>query len=118
MSLQKDLKLPESTADLDYNENINLVLSQTSLELGGKVIGSVKDGRIIGLDPQNLKNSKLYERLRSTREGADNLSGDDTTKPHILFLCDKRLPFKTINSVVKAAAMAGYPNFQFGVLKK
>ncbi|MGD8757597.1 MAG: biopolymer transporter ExbD [Deltaproteobacteria bacterium] len=118
MSLQKDLKLPESTADLDYNENINLVLSQTSLELGGKVIGSVKDGRIIGLDPQNLKNSKLYERLRSTREGSDDLSGDDTTKPHILFLCDKRLPFKTINSVVKAAAMAGYPNFQFGVLKK
>ena len=118
ISLQKDLKLPESTADLDYKENINLVLSQTSLELGGRVISTVQNGRIIGLDPQNLKTSRLYERLRSTRENADNLPGDDSTKPLILFLCDKRLPFKTINSVVKAAAMAGYPNFQFGVLRK
>lgn len=118
ISLHKDLNLPKSTADLDYKENINLVLSQTSLELGGKVIGTVKNGRIIGLDPQNLKTSTLYERLRSTRESTDDLPGDDSTKAHILFLCDKRLPFKTINSVIKAAAMAGYPNFQFGVLKK
>jgi biopolymer transport protein ExbD len=118
MSLQKDMKLPKSTADLGYKENINLVLSQTSLELGGKVIGTVKDGSVIGLDPKNLKTSTLYERLRSTRESTDKLRGDSNTKQHILFLCDKRLPFKTINCVVKAAAMAGYPNFQFGVLKK
>jgi len=118
MTLKKDLKLPESTADLDYNENINLVLSQTSLELEGKVIGTVKGGKIIGLDPQNLKTSALYERLRWTRERADNVPEDESEKPHILFLCDRRLPFKTVNSVVKAAAMAGYPNFQFGVLKK
>ena len=118
MSLQKDMKLPKSTADLDYKENINLILSQTSLELGGKVIGTVKDGTIIGLDPKNLKTSTLYQRLRSTRESTDNLEGYGNTKQHILFLCDRRLPFKTINCVVKAAAMAGYPNFQFGVLKK
>jgi hypothetical protein len=118
MTLKKDLKLPESTADLDYNENINLVLSQTSLELGGKVIGTVKGDKIIGLDPQNLRTSALYERLRWARERADNLPEDESKKPHILFLCDRRLPFKTVNSVVKAAAMAGYPNFQFGVLKK
>jgi biopolymer transport protein ExbD len=118
MTLDKDFKLPKSTAELDYEDNINLALSQTSLELGGEVIATVKNGRVVGLDPHNLKTSRLYERLRSSRESADKLQGHGNPKQHILFLCDKRLPFRTINSVVKAAAMAGYPNFQFGVLKK
>ena len=39
------------------------------------------------------------------------------SQQHLLFFCDRALPFKTINQVVKTAALAGYANFQLAVLE-
>jgi biopolymer transport protein ExbD len=39
-------------------------------------------------------------------------------KKPLLFLCDKQHTFRSINHVIKTAGMAGFPNFQFAVLKK
>lgn len=111
IELNKDLQLPESEAKLDYKENIELVLSRSNLKLENEVIAEIKNGKIIGLNPKELKQSNLYRQLKAYREKADK-------NELILFLCDKRLPFNTINTIMKTAAMAGYPNFQFGVLKK
>ena len=118
IDLDKNIKLPESVAELDHKESIKLVLSLTSLTLEDEIIANIKDGKIVGLDPLKLKESNLYKKLKLYREQADESIQDEEAKKHIIFLCDKRLSFKTINSIVKAAAMAGYPNFQFAVLKK
>jgi len=124
ITLEKDLKLPESAAQQDYNENIKLILSQKTLTLEDEVIAQVKENTIIDLDPERLKESVLYKQLKLYRDKADNQKIEKTAekaqkpKEHILFFCDKRLPFKTINTVMKTAGMAGYPNFQFAVLKK
>ncbi|MFH2066184.1 MAG: biopolymer transporter ExbD [Pseudomonadota bacterium] len=109
MKLEQDLELPVSNAKLDYHDHIKLVLSRNSLYLGDEQIAMIQDGKIEGLDPTSLKDSKLYRELIARREGK---------KESILFLCDRRLSFKTINDIMKTAGMAGYPNFQFGVLKK
>ncbi|MEW5803839.1 MAG: biopolymer transporter ExbD [bacterium] len=140
--LEKDLRLPESVAQSDYQENIKLVLSRSNLWLEGEIVATVQDGEIVGLDPEKLNNSRLYQKLVAYRERADkgNLARpdkpgrpdkpdkpdklDNQDKPekkaqeHIIFLCDKNIPFHTINLVTKTAAMAGSPNFQFAVLKK
>ncbi|MFV1951403.1 MAG: ExbD/TolR family protein [Nitrospinota bacterium] len=119
VQLDKDLRLPESTAKMDYKENIKLVLSQTSLKLEDEIVANIQDGKIIGLDPAKPEASMLYQRLKSYRDLAVHSKRDGDAKGDIiLFLCDRRLPFRTINSVVKTAGMAGYPNFQFAVLKK
>lgn len=118
ITLDKDIELPTSTARLDYNDNIKLILSQRNLKLGDEVIAQLKNGKIVGLDPEKLKESMLYEKLKSIHDKETGVTGEDEKKETILFLCDSRLSFKTINSVVKTAGMAGYPNFQFGVLKK
>jgi len=118
ITLDKDLKLPASTAKLDYNDNIKLILSQKDLKLGDEVIARLKNGKIVGLEPGKLKESALYEKLKSFKDQKMSTQEDRAQKETILFLCDSRLSFKTINSVVKTAGMAGYPNFQFGVLKK
>lgn len=118
MTLDKDLELPKSIAKMDYKETIKLVLSQKSLKLEGKVVAKLKNGKIIGLNRKNLKKSILYKKLRSYWEEQDRVKAVGATERQILFLCDKRLPFKTINSIVKAAALAGFPNFQFAVLAK
>ena len=81
------------------------------------MIARVKNGVVIGLDPQKPKASVLYRHLTAEFSKAA-ATVDDKPQNHVLLLCDKRLSFKTINSIVKTAAMAGYPNFQFGVLKE
>lgn len=118
IKMDKDLELPASNAKLDYNDHIKLVLSQNSLYLGDEQIAMIADGNVEGLDPSSLKESRLYKELIARRDEKkeDELETED--QESILFLCDKRLSFKTINSIIKTAGLAGYPNFQFGVLKK
>ena len=142
--LDDNMDLPRSEAKLDHEECIRLVFTRDSLKLEDEVIATVQEGEIIGLDPQNLKESELYKKLRKIYEDpAANLEpkiveagavtppaadaqaedGDedgkaaDKKKP-LLFLCDKQHTFKSINNVIKTAGMAGFPNFQFAVLKK
>jgi biopolymer transport protein ExbD len=116
--MMKDIELPKSTAKMDHTETIQLVLTQNSLHINDDLIARVKKGRVIGLDPQNPKASVLYQRLE--KQFVKTVKASDETQPknHILLLCDKHHSFKTINDIVKTAALAGYPNFQFAVLKE
>ena len=114
----EDIELPQSTAKMDHTETIKLVLTQKGLHINNDLIAGVRKGKVIGLDPQNPKASVLYQLLE--KEYAKTVQKSDAKQPkeHILLLCDKRHSFKTINDIVKTAALAGYPNFQFGVLKE
>ena len=143
------MDLPRSEAKLDHEKCIRLVFTRDSLKLDDEVIATVQEGQIIGLDPDNLKASELYRKLRKIYEAADtadssslsnetiqaqNLASADEASPAdegavgekniaekkkpLLFLCDKQHTFKSINQVIKTAGMAGFPNFQFAVLKK
>ena len=116
--MMEDIELPKSTAKMDHTETIKLVLTQNSLHLNDDLIARVKKGRVIGLDAQNPKASVLYQRLEKQSAKAVKKSNEKQRIDHILLLCDKRHSFKTINDIVKTAALAGYPNFQFAVLKE
>ena len=118
----KDIELPRSTARMDHNENIRIVLTSKGLHLDDELIARVKKDKVVGLDPENLKDSVLFNRLQAQFVKAsledDQKEKETVPKNHILFLCDKRHSFKTINNIIKTAALAGYPNFQFAVLKE
>ncbi len=122
MSLEDGMELPHSSAKMDYAKDVRLVLSTTALTLQGEVLGELTDARLGGIDPADLRSSDLYRKLCACREEADALAaaGESPEKnpSHLLFLCDKRVPFETINQVIKTAGMAGYPNLQFAVLEK
>jgi len=116
--LEKNMELPQSTAKTDPQETVKLILSRSTLKMDEEIIAEIKSGIIVGLDPKNLKSSELYVEL-ARRSASETVSGAEPAEPaHILLLCDRRLPFKTINQITKTAALAGYPNFQFAVLKK
>jgi biopolymer transport protein ExbD len=118
--LDKDLELPHSSAELGYQKTIQIVLSKNELRLNDEVMAEVRGHSILGLSPDDPASSTLYRRLKAKRAEQTARVADDATgqAPHILFLCDKSHSFKTINSVIKAAGMAGYPNFQFAVLEE
>lgn len=122
IKLDKDLELPQSSAEMDYNENIQLVLSKSSLMLDNEVVAELDNGKIRGFDEKNLKSSVLYKRLKEhfekSRKIAEENPEENLTKQEIVFLCDKSHEFKVINQVMKTAGLAGYPNFQFAVLQE
>ncbi len=127
IQLKKDLELPHSSAEEDYNDSLRLILSQGNLILDGEVLATVSGENIVGLDPGKLKASRLYRKLIERKSSAEHGKKDPignnefssaVKKDQILFLCDKRHPFKVINPVIKAAGLAGFPNFQFAVLRE
>jgi len=117
-SIDGSVSLPKSAAKSDFKDNIRIVVSENTVWLGQDVIAQVKDGAVEGLDVNNPQKSILYHKLVQCRVKAEQSTTDTKEKNLILFLCDKRLSFKTINSIIKTAGLAGFPNFQFGVLKK
>jgi len=116
---EKDINLPESSSTLKYEDNVKLVLTPTSVKIGDETLAIIRDGEVVGLDPENLVDSNLFQQLRRHREEIDlrEKEGSHGNK-HMLFLCDKKTRYKTINQVVKTAAKAGFPDFKFAVLGK
>jgi biopolymer transport protein ExbD len=120
LKLDTDLELPHSSAELGYQKTIKIVLSKKELRLNDEIMAEVKNHQIVGLTFDDLTTSTLYQRLKAKR-AEQTASPPDVKKqeaPHILFLCDQAHSFKTLNTVIKTAGMAGYPNFQFAVLEE
>ncbi len=119
LKLDNNLELPRSSTEAGYQKAVTIVLSKNELRLDGEMIYEVRDHQIAELTAANIQSSTLFQRLnrRHNEETAAPGEGAVQQAPHILFLCDQSYAFKTINSVIKTAGMAGYPNFQFAVLQ-
>jgi biopolymer transport protein ExbD len=118
LKLDKDLELPTSTAEGEFQETIKIVLSQKELRLNDEVMAAVQGRQITGLTNDNLESSSLFQGLKAFRIESEKSDNGQEFPTHVLFLCDKSHPFQTINRVIKTAGLAGYPNFQFAVLEE
>jgi len=118
ISIDKNVELPKSTAKMDYSDNIRITLSRDSVKIGDEVVANIEDGKIVGIDAEKPEESLLFKRLKELEAGTNDEEVETGKNRHILFFCDRRLSFKTINGIIKTAGSAGYPNFQFAVLKQ
>ena len=118
LKLDKDLELPTSSTKAEYQEAVKIVLSQKELRLNDEVMALVEGQGITGLRDDDLEGSSLFQKLKTFRAESETTEDDQVSPSHILFLCDKSHSFKTINTVIKTAGLAGYPNFQFAVLER
>ena len=118
VTLGKTLELPRSTADEQYQQAVKIILTQNELKIDDEIIARVKKGEIEGLSSKNFETSELFKRLTALHSTKPFENDEDGQSPHLLFLCDKSHSFKTINTVIKTSGLAGYPNFQFGVLEE
>jgi len=116
LHMDKDLKLPKSSSKVDCEKNITVTLSSKSLKIDDQHIAGIHNGIIQGLDTKNLENSSLYKHLLTLRHDLEQKE-DKKDKTSINIFCDHRLPYKTIHQVIKTSGMAGFPHFQFAVLK-
>jgi biopolymer transport protein ExbD len=117
ITLGKDMELPESSSKTDYNEAVKIVLSKNEIRLNEEWIGSIEKTKIAGMESSELESSALYQRLKTYRSEFERNKTAKGQAPHIFLICDKSHSFKTVNSIIKTAGLAGYPNFQFAVLE-
>ncbi len=125
-NVDKDMELPESSASFDYTNSVKLFLSKSSIKVEEELVASFKDGQSMQLDMSQPKTSYLYLKLKSFHDkqvAEAKLTASQTGEKekddfHVLFFCDRNLPYKTMNNIMKVAALAGYPNFQLAVLER
>lgn len=119
LKLDQNLQLPKSSSESEYSKAIKVILSKNQLRLNDEVMATVSRGIIQGLsNAEDPKTSPFFKRLQATYKSGREKEAGGEHPPHLLLLCDKSHSFKTINMVIKTAGLAGYPNFQFGVLQE
>lgn len=131
IALSADIALPMSSTDRDYDNTIKVFLSATTLKIEEEIVANIHQDKIVGYNPDKPQESSIYKTLEKIRKArisdqspdellkTDSLESSEKSssinKPQILFFCDKSVPFKVINTVMKTIGMVGYPNMQFAV---
>jgi len=118
LRLEKDLQLPMSTSEQPFKWAINVSLSMDQLKVEDEYVCTLKKGDFVGSGNDPDKIEPLFDRLLTFKNVEKYRDVDrDAADPVVIFHADKRHPFKTVYKVMKTAALAGYPNFRFAVLK-
>jgi biopolymer transport protein ExbD len=118
LRLAKDMELPRSTSEKPFKWAINITLTENELMVEDLRVCGYKDGRFVDTQNDPDKIAPLYKQLTDLKSLEKYREVDrDASEPVVIFQADKKHKFDTIYKVMKTAAMAGYPNFRFAVLK-
>jgi len=126
IDVDKNVNLPESSSQFNYMNSVKLFLSENQVKLEEEPVATISGGNVVGLNVEKPESSNLYIKLKEYKEKqladakleAQQKGEEPKTDFHVLFFCDRKLSFKTMNSIIKVAGMAGYPNFQLAVLEQ
>jgi biopolymer transport protein ExbD len=118
LRLAKDMELPRSTSEKPFKWAINITLTENELMVEDLSVCRYKNGQFIDTKNDPDKIVLLYKQLMDLKSMEKYREVDrDASEPVVIFQADKKHKFDTIYRVMKTAAMAGYPNFRFAVLK-
>lgn len=119
LRLDKDVELPTSTSEKPFKWAINVTVSKDQLKVENEPVCPLKDGRFVASSQDADRVGPLYNRLVALKKLERYREVDrDAEEPVVIFHADKGHRFDTIYKVMKTAAIAGYPNFRFAVLKQ
>lgn len=124
-SMAKGVKLPDSTSTMELQDALNIQMAEDALIVQERTVLALAGGRLpAGLEMDGAKIVPLFKvieeegaarRLKKEAQG-DPLS--DMDRSIVIFQADRRTRFEDVDKVMKTAAMAGFPNFRFAVMKK
>jgi len=118
LRLAKDMELPKSSSEKPFKWAINITLTENELMVEDLSVCKYKNGQFVDTNGDSDKIALLYEQLTNLKSLEKYREVDrDAAEPVVIFQADKKHKFDTIYKVMKTAAMAGYPNFRFAVLK-
>ena len=122
-TMARGVELPSSTSKLDLQDALNVKMSSEHLIVQEQIVLDLVDGALppdVEIDGHKIV--PLYKAVLvagEVRKRKKIAEGEDPSTLNIaIFQADKRARFRDIDKVMKTAAMAGFPNFRFAVMKK
>jgi biopolymer transport protein ExbD len=112
------VKLPSSFVSQQLKMATMVSLSDEELKVEQVMLAKVQRGKIEA-PMEGDKIVPLYNKLNTLRAMRRSATrGPSENDDVVLLLCDKQVPFTMLSKVLRTAAMAGYPNFRFAVMRK
>jgi len=112
------IQLPSSNTKAEIELSVAVAITADEILIDHVPVARVVNGQI-DAPKEGEKIVPIYDRLNTLRAARQaetaGLSKDDDV---IFLLADKTAPFTLLGPVMKTAAMAGYPNFRFAVVKE
>lgn len=115
---ENKIRLPVASTESDLRMSVNVSISGEELLVEKVRVAKIGNGKI-DAPMEGDKIVPLYEKLNTLRAARQTQTGGVSENDDVIFLvADKQVPFTLLSPVMKTAAMAGYPNFRFAVIKK
>ena len=115
---ENKIKLPVASTQADLRMSVNVSISGEELMVEKVRIAKISGGKI-DAPMEGEKVVPLYEKLNTLRAAKQSQTGGVSQNDDVIFLvADRQIPFTLLSPVMKTAAMAGYPNFRFAVIKR
>ena len=103
--VSKDIELPTAVKGTEPLGAHRIEISMNELLMDGEAVAAVTDGRVDDAALEALT-AALTPHFDPTQEKTDP----------VVLLADKRVPYETVDAVLKAAGMAGFPDFRFAIV--
>ncbi len=111
------IKLPASGTQQKLELSVSVTITPDDLQVEKVPICNVKNGKI-DAPMEGDKIVPLYDKLNQLRAARQAQSAGLSKNDDVIFLlADRGATFTLLAPVMKTAAMAGYPNFRFAVVK-
>ena len=118
----KDMMLPSAMASETVIEALKVEVSETTVQVEGKPVASLRKFLFDKADIQGNGSSKqLAEALATERKRQVLIAQsnyDVKVDPKIVIIADQRVPYMTIKSVLASAAINGYTDFKLAVVQE
>ena len=103
--VSKDIELPTAVKGTDPVGAHRIEISMNELLMNSEPVAPITEGRVDEAALAALT-SALTPHFDENQEKSEP----------VVLLADKRVPYETVDSVLKAAGMAGFPDFRFAIV--
>jgi len=125
VDLPKDVRLPASVSDDQFEEGVTVALSKEALYFHNKPIiklsnGHFKSDDLAGDRKTLIALKDILDRENAKRKSVFQGAGDLSFLPpgKIVIQSDKKLPFGVVKHLLHTATVAGYTDYQFVIQKE
>ena len=115
---QKEVQLPESTAETKFHEAVVVIITEHDILLNGRSVGKIDE--VIASDGVLIPTlqSALEQEANGMLRQAGLSEEEKIANREVTIMADKELPYKLLKKVMATSTAANYGQLSLAVLQK